>query len=310
MESTDWDYGIIIPKDELILDSIEKTNKATSYIALILQSYMDKYYAYYKNKWEEPYLEYQYLSPDDPNFVTEYTFTYTPEHDNDSNYLQLENYINDLSGLLSRDKAILSKEMSLLADNSLIAFDFRNHLFTPLIFKSDKLTKVQVSPVSLNEAEKDFVYKLGNFLDTNKTLFTEIDIFLLRNKSKTGIGFFEAGNFYPDYILWMDTKDKQFMTFIDPKGLIHHNPGDPKIKFYQTIKELEKHPLLQKTKGEKDIILNSFILSGSGFAAIKNMWSVIDQSYSDKKGFANNHVIFLEHDECIKTMFDKLIGER
>jgi hypothetical protein len=308
MENTDWDYGIIIPKDELELNSLEKTNKATSYIALILQSYMDKYYTYHKNEWEDPYLIYQDLSPEDPNFVAEYTFTYTPEHNNDTSYLQLEKYIKDLSKLLSKDKAILSKEMRLLTNDLLIAFDFPKHLFTPLIYKSDRLTTVQVSPVSLNYDEKNFIDKLSDYLNKNKTQFINMDIFLLRNKSKTGMSFFEAGNFYPDYILWIDTKDKQYMTFIDPKGLVHHNPGDPKIKFHQTIKELENRPLLQETKGDKDIILNSFILSGSDFAVIKNKWNPIDPSYSDKTGFSKNHVIFLEHDDCIKTMFEQLIG--
>ena len=306
MENTSWDYGIIIPEDELKLNSMEKTSKATSYIALILQSYMDKYYTYHKNKWEDPYLEYQDLSPKDENFVEEYIFTYTPEHDNDTSYLQLKKYIDDLSELLIKEKLTL-RGMGLFTDN-LISFDFKNHLFAPLVYKSDKLTTVQVSPVSLNFDERRFVYKLGDYLNENKTQFTNIDIFLLRNKSKTGIGFFEAGNFYPDYILWIDTKDRQYMTFIDPKGLIHHNPGDPKIRFFQTIKELENRPLLQKTKGDKDIILNSFILSGSGFVEIKNKWNIIDPSYSDKTGFSKNHVIFLEHDDCIKTMFEQLIG--
>jgi len=306
MKNSDWDYGIIIPEDELKLNSIEKTNKATSYIALVLQSYMDKYYTYHKNGWEAPYLVYQDLSPKDENFVEEYTFTYTPEYDTDTNYIQLEKYVNDLSALLSKDKAILKGEMRFLIDG-LISFDFEKHLFSPLIYKSDELTTVQVTPVSLNYDEKVFVYRLCDYINENKELFTNIDIFLLRNKSKSGIGFFEAGNFYPDYILWIDTKDKQYMTFIDPKGLIHHNPGDPKIEFHKTIKELEKRPLLQETKGNKDIILNSFIVSGSGFATIKNKWSIIDSAFSDKSGFTNNHVIFLEHDDCIKTMFDKIL---
>jgi superfamily II DNA or RNA helicase len=306
MKNTDWEYGIIIPEDELKLNSIEKASKATSYIALVLQSYMDKYYAYHKNKWEDPYLVYQDISSRDPNFVEEYIFTYTPEHDNDTGYLQLEKYIKDLSELLSKEKVTL-RGIGLFTDN-IVTFDFKNHLFTPLVFKSDKLTTVQVSPVSLNFDERQFVYKLGEYLNEHKTQFTKMDIFLLRNRSKTGIGFFEAGNFYPDYILWIDTNDKQYMTFIDPKGLVYHNPGDPKIGFYQTIKELENRPLLQKTKGVKDVILNSFIFSGSRFAEIKNRWNKIDSSYSDKTDFARNHIIFLDHDDCIKTMFEQLIG--
>ena len=54
------------------------------------------------------------------------------------------------------------------------------------------------------------------------------------------MGFFVAGNFYPDYILWIDTPEKQYITFVDPKGLLRIMPDDPKIEFYKTIKDLEK----------------------------------------------------------------------
>ena len=66
---------------------------------------------------------------------------------------------------------------------------------------------------------------------------------VLRNKSKVGKGFFEVGNFYPDYILWIDTSETQNISFIDPKGLMHIRADDPKIEFYKTIKELETYLL-------------------------------------------------------------------
>ena len=56
-----------------------------------------------------------------------------------------------------------------------------------------------------------------------------------------GIGFFEAGNFHPDFILWLIVGDKQYINFIDPKGLRNlKGPDDDKIKFYIKIKEIEE----------------------------------------------------------------------
>jgi hypothetical protein len=58
-----------------------------------------------------------------------------------------------------------------------------------------------------------------------------------RNQSKKGIGFFaEGNNFYPDFILWIKTGGKQYLTFIDPKG-IRNSKGinDPKIQFYRYL---------------------------------------------------------------------------
>ena len=75
------------------------------------------------------------------------------------------------------------------------------------------------------------------------------------------MGFFVAGNFYPDYILWIDTPEKQYITFVDPKGLLRIMPDDPKIEFYKTIKDLEKQ--LAPTAGDKQIVLNSFIMSAT-----------------------------------------------
>ncbi len=97
-----------------------------------------------------------------------------------------------------------------------------------ICLKSTNL-KIQISPVSLNDGEKTFVDLLESYTNLNPTILQDKTLCLLRNKSKAGIGFFEAANFYPDYILWIDTPDKQYITFIDPKGLLHILPDNPKI---------------------------------------------------------------------------------
>jgi len=60
----------------------------------------------------------------------------------------------------------------------------------------------------LNESEYQFVTDLKNWCDTNNTILEDggMEIFLLRNMSRgKGVGFFEAGNFHPDFILWLLT---------------------------------------------------------------------------------------------------------
>jgi len=300
--NTDWNYGLIIQEDELILNSYEKSIKASMYITLVLQLYIDKFYTYFKNKWEDPYLEYQDITPDDPSIIDEYTFSYKKEHENDIGYEELENYVKDLKEILTNniEKLQEGKRSRLGNASDLVAFDFTHHLYIPLIYKSDKLTTVQITPVNLNEDEMKFISLLRKYIKENSTLFESNDIFLLRNKSKAGIGFFEAGNFYPDFILWINTKNAQYMTFIDPKGLQYHQFTDPKIQFYKTIKELEKRPLLQATKGSKEIFLNSFIISGSEYITLKHKWKI------EKDDFTKLHIIFVEHEDCINSMFNEL----
>ena len=139
-------------------------------------------------------------------------------------------------------------------------FDYPEHLYTPLVSLAKGVKEIKVTPVSLNEDEKKFVDYQNDYTDKHRMQLENDQkrIFLLRNKSKVGMGFFETGNFYPDYILWIDTPDTQYITFIDPKGLMHFTAQDEKIKFYKTIKELESRLSMPTSKR---IVLNSFIMS-------------------------------------------------
>ena len=123
---------------------------------------------------------------------------------------------------------------------------------------------MEVKPVSLNEGERDFVLDLRKFYETNKTFFANQEFYLLRNMSKgRGIGFFEAGNFYPDFIVWLLTGQKQYVTFVDPKGLRNlSGPDDPKIRFYRTIKEIEAG------LADSEIVLNSFIIANTPYQQV------------------------------------------
>ena len=89
--------------------------------------------------------------------------------------------------------------------------------------------------------ERDFVEDLRHYYEHNREFFHGRELYLLRNMSRgRGIGFFEAGNFYSDFILWLVEVDRQLVTFIDPKGIRNlAGLSDPKVAFYQTIKELE-----------------------------------------------------------------------
>jgi len=85
----------------------------------------------------------------------------------------------------------------------------------------------------------------------------------LRNQSKgKGIGFFEAGGFYPDFILWILHDNKQYITFADPKGIRNHSITDSKLQFYRHIKDLE-HRL-----NNEDIILNAFTIANTYYSDI------------------------------------------
>ena len=297
LETEGW-YSLIIPQSHIKIDSFDKLESVVDFCVMVLKSYMDKFYKYEKEKWEAPLLEYQELTATDNNFVEEYTFSYTQEYDADKSPEVIEDFVQDISKLLNDQKCIPTYEKSILND-SVIAFDFNYHLYTPLIAAKPNGLKIQVSPVSLNDDEKLFVDLLRNYLNTHTEIMDGKTLYLLRNKSKVGMGFFEAGNFYPDYVLWIDAPDIQYISFIDPKGLMRVRSDDPKVEFYKKIKELEIR--LQPTATDKRIILNSFIMSGTKSVDLKQWWNMTKVEREAK------NVLCLDNDDCIDVMFEKIL---
>lgn len=80
------------------------------------------------------------------------------------------------------------------------------------------------------------------------------------------MGFFEAGNFHPDFIIWLLVGSQQHVIFVDPKGIRNLGPTDPKIQFHQTIKEIEQR------LGDTNVRLQSFIVSNTPSHTMKMLW--------------------------------------
>ena len=302
LKTRDW-YGFLIPKEQLVINTIAKLEAVTDFAIMALKSYMDKFYKYEKYRWEAPRLEYALLGESDSNFVNEYSVVYEQKDNMDTTKDELKTFISDLATMLKGNNGFDDSEKEYKHRN-LIVFDFQSHLYVPLICLEKGNISIHVSPVALNHDEKRFVDYLKTYTKNHTTELTGKTLYLLRNKSKVGMGFFEAGNFYPDYILWIDTADTQYITFIDPKGLIHILPNDPKIEFYKTIKELETR-LAPSAKGKK-IVLNSFIMSGTSFNDLKTWWSgagiEVSRSYCE-----NRNVYMLEDSDCVELMIKKIL---
>mgnify|MGYP001171486780 CR=1 FL=1 len=149
---------------------------------------------------------------------------------------------------------------------------------------------------ALNKGELRFVEDLKAFHDANADFFKTRELYLLRNLSKgRGVGFFEAGNFHPDFILWLLADGKQHVIFVDPKGIRNLGPSDPKIQFHQSIKEIEKR------LGDAYLHLHSFIVSNTHSATMRMLWNM------EKEEMQKRHVLFQEEDKdsYIKTMIDE-----
>lgn len=291
-------YGLLIPQNYLDITSLAKLEAITDYAIMALKSYMDKFFKYEKERWEAPLLEYATLDADDSNFVDEYTITYAQQHALDTTGEELETFITEITAILQANNGLDEYKKNSFRGR-MVVFDFKSHLYAPLICLEKSNLKIQVSPVALNSDEMVFVDHLKEYVETHGDVLEGKSLYLLRNKSKVGMGFFEAGNFYPDYILWIDTDDKQCISFIDPKGLMHVHPDDPKIEFYKTIKELEVR--LAPTAEGKTVILNSFIMSGTPSSQLRQWWNM-DRLQREEK-----NVYTLDNSECVDLMIEKIL---
>ncbi|HEX7654877.1 MAG TPA: hypothetical protein VF607_15315, partial [Verrucomicrobiae bacterium] len=139
--------------------------------------------------------------------------------------------------------------------------------------------------------------------ETDKAFFAGKELYLLRNLSRgRGIGFFEAGNFYPDFIVWLLVKDKQYISFVDPKGIRNlEGVEDPKIGFFQTIKKLEER------LGDPLVILNSFIIANTRFEQVDHWLKPGIGKPMTKADFEEKNVFFQNEDKA--TYIGKLLSK-
>lgn len=262
LENKDW-YTLLIPGTRLKPQSMDDLRILQQVAVELIKRYLDRYYNYQKRAHTEPRLELRKLDPTDANFpldkdgniINEYHISVDDHADN----TQL------IQGIRALAQDIEDQKADLLNAHDLHACLFGTHLFTPLFH--NKNGKIKIAPVSLNESEYQFVEDLLKWSDSNQKKLEDenTEIFLLRNMSRgKGVGFFEASNFHPDFILWILKDGKQYVTFAEPHGLMHGSgPGDEKVLFSKTIKEIEKR------LGDTEIILNSFILSWTPHAELK-----------------------------------------
>ena len=281
-------YKLLIPLVDMGFTKFDRVRQWEEIAVALLKKYCDRYYKHRKQEWEADHLEYHTLREDDPNFLQEYHLLI------DQSANAIRSGIEDLQDQLN--KKAFKKDCSF---NNISAYWFGNHLYQPLLHLS-KSRLVEVKPVSLNDGERDFVLDLRKFHTENHDFFKGWEVYLLRNVSKRGIGFFEAGNFYPDFILWLLVGKKQYVTFVDPKGLRQLDEGSSnlKVQFYKTIKEIETR------LADPCVILNSFIVSPTPYQNIP-MWG----EGMSKVELQKCHVLFQKDDKetYIKTLLTKIM---
>ncbi len=301
-------YSLYIPEYDMQFTNFSRCISLwQEIVTTLLKMYIDRVYNNTKSKWMADNVEVAILDDSHPNFEKEYSIVFHKDLD----------FFKDNIERLKREleNNAFADTINISNSNDFQAIYFAQHLYQPLLYINGNAFNVEgvensikITPVPLNKGERDFVADVKLFYDRNRGFFSDKSLFLLRNKSKQGIGFFDVHGFYPDFLLWLVVGEKQYITFVDPKGIARlRSFDDPKIRLANVIRE-EIEPRLN----DSNVVLNSFIISNTPIREVGH-WAGFNENAvlteKDMQKFNEHHVYFqLEQTEVyVKKMIEQIL---
>lgn len=296
--SNNW-YILYMPEADLEFDNIETSvRKLQEILISLLKLYIDKFYNREKSKWISHNLEVVTLSNNDTAINEDVHIRM--KHDL---FLQLQDTLLKLKHQL-QNKTFAE---TIRITTGFEALYYNRHLYSPLMYykcdDSDDRNLIDITPVALNKNERRFIMDLITYTKTNPAILKSCELYILRNKSKSGIRFFVDSGFYPDFILWIVKENHQYVTFIDPHGLVHARSFiDDKVTLFKTLKQD-----IQNELGDADLTLDSYILSPTRSGNVMHWVKGNNKSATYEEilnMFHDNHIYFMYED---KSYINKII---
>lgn len=304
--SADW-YTLFIPAAELEVNTFSDIQKQENILIRLLSDYTDRFYIALKAGYEGQFYDVTQIDEDHGSMLKLYQF----EIENTDDGLEYHKKLEVLKKLVADGKI---GEASKWNAPHMVAISFDRHLYYSLLALEDKdAVPLKMRPLALEApSEWEFVRDLEAFYNSpdGKTIIGARSLYLLRNadREEKGLGFALAGNFYPDFLLWLvdDSTGKQWLTFVDPKGLRNLDLSHPKLGLYKEVKTLESTLATQAKPGEPPLVLNAFVLSPTKFSDLLNLGDS-----AKKDDLENRHVLFMEEGGAtyLKKLFAVLAPE-
>ena len=204
--------------------------------------------------------------------------------------------------LVAAVQAIINNQRKRLEEDTkepLPRLHLDEHLYAPLLLASQNAPAnadaVKSVPTGLVESERRFVEDLRAFwYDAwDEPKWDGIELYLLRNLPKRGIGFFQTGGFYPDFMLWMQRGDAQALTFVEPHGVVHQ--------------EQEKLDLLAYIRGDLAEELSFPILAYIVTDTELNQIRWLSGNDKDKRDeLRKRHVLTMDGTAYVETMLEEM----
>jgi hypothetical protein len=298
LQNNQW-YKLLIPEDDLIVRSFEDYKRFERIAIALLTKYFDRFYYAKQNRWESQVVGYDLVPMDDnsENLLNEekdeYSISIDDTRENETAILWLRQVIAEV------EKAKKEKRLPSFAiprQGDMEAISVPTHLYNPLLYLAKGNLEIGISPVKLNENELKFVKTLQKHITMHADHFMDKELYLIRNRSKKGIGFFDDAGFYPDFILWMIADGKQYITFIDPHGMGRESISSSKVQLYNRLKVDVESKLTVPS-----VALNSFILSPTKYSELADKNATIEE-------WNTNHVLFMDDNDYIEKLFTGITG--
>lgn len=300
-ESNHW-YTLLAPERALAVQDFADVLKQEKWLTDLLLLYVEDFYARLKAAYEGQFYETVWVDEHNGSMLENYVFEIEGSDAGGEYHQKLE----DLK--IRVESGELKKVLGWSAPN-VEAICFDPHLFYPIIVleKRDALP-FTMKPLALGaHSEVQFVQDLqaASASSCLKEWTQGKDLYLLRNAANKakGLGFALAGNFYPDFLLWLVDKEsgRQWLTFIDPKGIRKMAWNDPKFGLFEEVKKLEQSLALNLT-------LNSFILAvtPSEDTAETGALAVFGKSEAE---FAEKHILFMDKPDYLQKMFAMILSD-
>lgn len=264
-------YEVFCEDDTLKMDKFADLEKLQEIAEKILKKYVNKFYKTSHKHYQDDKLVYKSLTKEDSNFQD-----YVIKIDR-----KKFNLIDEVEDLIQEEKEIFYSA-NLNNNDHFKNIYFDRHLFQPLLCKNGE---IKTTPQGLEESEETFISLLKEYIESDeaKELIEDKEIFLLRNLTRSkGVCFMDdVDRYYPDFMLWIKEDKKQYLSFIDPKGI--HNLGKiekhPKVQLAETIKEQEPK-IAANSINEDDIILNSYIMAYSEFESSNKHYNLTREEFN------------------------------
>ncbi|MCL2635874.1 MAG: type III restriction endonuclease subunit R, partial [Betaproteobacteria bacterium] len=300
----DW-YTLYIPAAELKVTNFADVRKQEDILIRLLTDYTDRFYKALKTGYEGQFYDITHIDEDHGSMLKLYQFEI---EDNDDG-LDYKAKLEALKKLVADGKI---GEASNWNAPHMVAISFDRHLYYPLLALEDKnAVPLKLRPLAFDApSEWEFVRDLEAFYNSvdGKEAIGKRSLYLLRNadREEKGLGFALAGNFYPDFLLWLvdDASGKQWLSFVDPKGLRNLDLSHPKLGLHKEVKTLEATLARQTKPGEASLVLNAFAMSPTRFADLLNVGDT-----TKKADLESRHVLFMEDggSSYLKKLFSVLV---